>query len=274
VPGRRPQAAPNPAGAHFLRDHSLVNYLVRASGAGEGELVLDLGAGHGAITAALAATGARVIAIERDQRLACRLRRRFGGEPRVRVVEADLRRVPLPRRRFLVVANIPFSLTTALLRRLLADPAVPLGGADLIIAWGAARWLAAARPRDAETAWWTARYQVRLVRKVGAASFTPRPAVDAAQLSIRPRPLTGSAAGQRLLREMLRAGYRSPWPTAERIARQVRPGQARPGQVRSALVRAGISPDAPAAQLTAGQWHQFAALLCSPAADGPATIAL
>ena len=45
--------APNPAGAHFLRDRELIAQLVRAAGAGEGRLVLDLGAGGGAITARL-----------------------------------------------------------------------------------------------------------------------------------------------------------------------------------------------------------------------------
>jgi 23S rRNA (adenine-N6)-dimethyltransferase len=263
VSGRRPQPAPNPAGAHFLRDRSLVTRLVRASGAREGELVLDLGAGHGVITAALAATGARVIAIERDQRLADCLRRRFGGDPRIGIVEADLCRVPLPRRRFLVVASIPFSLTTVMLRRLLGDPAVPLGGAELITGLGAARWLASARPRDAETAWWTSRYEIRLTCRVAAASFAPPPAAAAARLSIRPRPSTGSATAQRELRAMLRSAYRSPWPAVgELLAEHARctPGSGN-RQIRRRLARAGIQPGIPAAQLTARQWHQVAELL-------------
>lgn len=124
----REHSRPNAAGAHFLRDRPLIGQLVRSSGAGDGDLVLDLGAGYGAITSALAQAGARVIAVERDPGLAGRLRRRFGEHPGVRVVEADLRAIPLPRREFLVVANPPFSATTALLRRLLGDRAVPLAG--------------------------------------------------------------------------------------------------------------------------------------------------
>jgi 23S rRNA (adenine-N6)-dimethyltransferase len=190
---------PNAAGAHFLRDRSLIGQLVRGSGAGDGDLVLDLGAGYGAITAALARTGARVVAVERDPGLAGRLERRFSEHPGVRVVEADLRVIPLPRREFLVVANPPFSATTALLRRLLGDRAVPLTGADLILQWGAARWLTSSQPRDAETAWWTARYEVRLVRRVAAASFAPAPSVDAAHISIRRRGAGGrqGAGGRR-----------------------------------------------------------------------------
>lgn len=153
---------------------------------GSGDLVLDLGAGYGALTGPLARTGARVVAIELDPGLAGRLRRRFGDEPGVSVVEADLRKVPLPRRPFQVVASPPFALTTLLCRRLLGDPAVRLAGAELILEWGAAKWLADPVPRDAQTARWAARYDITLIRRVPAASFSPPPRSDAAYLTIRP----------------------------------------------------------------------------------------
>ena len=255
--GRR-SGPPNPAGAHFLADRGVITRLVRAAGIGPGSLVLDLGAGRGAITLALAAAGARVVAIERDPRLAASLRRRVsgssGGAGRlpVTVVEADLRTVPLPRREFEVVANVPFSLTTALLRRLLTGPAVRLAGAELIIAWGAARWLTAV-PRDAETAWWAARYQLRLASRVPAASFCPPPGTDAAQLSVRPRPLPRSGQGR--LRSLIRAGYREPGLPAHCLL----PGRGG----RRALARSGIDPDGAASSLTGQQWYQLAALAAS-----------
>jgi 23S rRNA (adenine-N6)-dimethyltransferase len=183
---RRPPP-PNPPGAHFLTDRGLIAQLVRASGAGAGDLVVDLGAGYGALTGPLARAGARVIAIELDPRLAGRLRRRFVAEPLVGVVEADLRRVPLPRRPFHVVASPPFALTTLLCRRLLGDQGIRLTGAELILEWGAARWLSSPEPRDRETARWAAAYEMRLVRRVPAASFSPPPGSDAAYLRIRPR---------------------------------------------------------------------------------------
>ena len=261
--GQRP-AAPGPSGAHFLRDRKLISRLAERSGAGPGSLVLDLGAGYGAITAALAATGARVIAIERDPRLAARLRRRFAAEPGVRIAETDLRTVPWPGRDFLVVANPPFAGTTGLARRLLGDPAVRLAGAELILAWGAARWLAAARPRDEETAWWAARYQIRLVGRVAAASFAPPPATDAAHLSIRPRPLNGLPGGPRALRGLLRAA----WRDRSRPVELSLPSGRSTDVLRSA-VRAAIGARTPAAELTADQWHEVAVLLTgarSPAA--------
>jgi 23S rRNA (adenine-N6)-dimethyltransferase len=178
---------PNPAGAHFLVDHGLIRRLVGASGVGDGDLVLDLGAGYGALTGPLAGTGARVIAVELDPALAGRLRRRFAGQPAVRVAEADLRQLPWPRRPFHVVASPPFALTTHLCRRLLGDRAVRLAGAELVLGWGAANWLAGPRPADAQVARWAARYEISLVRRIPAACFSPPPASDAAQVSIRPR---------------------------------------------------------------------------------------
>jgi 23S rRNA (adenine-N6)-dimethyltransferase len=218
--------------------------------------VLDLGAGGGAITARLAEAGARVIAVERDPRLAARLRRRFDGDPRVRVVEADLRRVKLPRREFLVVASPPFSLTTELCRRLLGDPGVRLAGAELIIQHGAARWLASPRPRDAETAWWTARYEVRLASPISAASFTPPPSVAAARVSIRPRPLPAQA--QRQLRILLRGAYRGQAARTGTVAASaVLAGAGVPGG-RRLLIRVGVDPGAPAGAVTAEQWYRLA----------------
>jgi 23S rRNA (adenine-N6)-dimethyltransferase len=179
--------AQNPVGAHFLTDRRLIEQLVRASGAGEGDLVFDLGAGYGALTGPLARTGARVIAIELDPGLADQLRRRFCGEPLVGVVEGDLREVPLPRRPFHVVASPPFALTTLLCRRLLGDGNIRLSGAELILEWGAAKWLSSQEPRDLEAARWAARYEMRLVRRVPAASFSPPPRSDAAYVRIRRR---------------------------------------------------------------------------------------
>ena len=158
------------------------------------------------------------------------------------------------------MANPPFAGTTGLARRLLGDPAVPLAGAELILAWGAARWLAAARPRDEETAWWAARYQIRLIGRVAAASFAPPPATDAAHLSIRPRPLNGLPGGPRALRGLLR----SAWRDRSRPVELSLPGGLPNGRSADALrgaVRAAIGARTPAAELTADQWHQVAVLL-------------
>ncbi|GAA5157584.1 23S rRNA (adenine(2058)-N(6))-methyltransferase Erm(37) [Pseudonocardia eucalypti] len=182
----RARTRPNPSGVHLLTARRPIDQLVSAATLAPDDLVIDFGAGPGVITAALAATGARVLAVERDARFARRLSRRFDGH-NVRVVHDDLRRVPLPRRPFSVVASIPFAVSTTLLRRLLGDRRVPLRGADLVVEWGFARRVTTEWPGRAETARWAARYDLVLRRRIPAASFTPPPSVDAAHLSIRPR---------------------------------------------------------------------------------------
>lgn len=179
----------NHHGFHVLQDPTVVRALIRSAGLGPGDLVLDLGAGPGALTLALARTGARVIAVERDPRLARRLERRTAGDAAVRVVEGDLRAVPLPRRPFRVVANIPFATGTDLLRRLLDehDRGRRLQGADLLVEWGFARRLAADPPDDRTAARWQRRFRFEVARRVPARAFSPAPRVDAAHLVIRPR---------------------------------------------------------------------------------------
>src|SRR6266568_1695586 len=116
---------------NFLVDRRAIDALVDGSRAGDGDLVVDIGAGNGLITEALARRGARVLAIERDPALAARLRARFGAWPAVTVAEADVLTAPLPAEPFRVVANIPFGITTKILRRLLDSDA--LARADLIV---------------------------------------------------------------------------------------------------------------------------------------------
>jgi 23S rRNA (adenine-N6)-dimethyltransferase len=69
-----------------------------------GELVLDIGAGTGALTSQLLAAGARVVAVELHPRRAEALRQRFGGKS-ITVLERDARRLRLPRQPFRVVAS-------------------------------------------------------------------------------------------------------------------------------------------------------------------------
>ncbi len=108
------------------------------------DVVLDLGAGLGALTQPLAATGARVIAVELHPSRVAALRREYAGT-RVAVVECDLRAFTLPGRPFRVVANPPYSGVNDLVRRLLAHP--HLLSADWVVAESAARGLVARHPR-------------------------------------------------------------------------------------------------------------------------------
>lgn len=176
---RRP---PNPAGFHVLRA-AVAADLVRSSGVGRADLVLDLGAGTGALTAPLARTGARVLAVEREPRLVRALARRY-GDAGVRVVEGDIRAVPLPRRPYRVVANLPFGIAMTVLGRLLDDPRGRLRRADLVVPWHLAVRLTRAEQRQSRVRRWRRRYVLRIASRLEPHAFRPPPSVAAAVLVV------------------------------------------------------------------------------------------
>jgi 23S rRNA (adenine-N6)-dimethyltransferase len=181
VAGRRARSArPTRARSqHFLRTSALAAELVRDACVGPGDLVVDLGAGSGRLTAELARVARRVLAVELDPRLAARLRDRW---PNVDVVVGDATRVPVPGEPFRVVANVPFDRTTAILRRLLDDPRTPLVRADLVVAWGVVQKRVLPWPSTLNGVLWGAWYETSVSRRLPRAAFDPPPSVDAGVL--------------------------------------------------------------------------------------------
>lgn len=172
-----------PAWGWYRLEPSWAERLVAEAGVAPGDLVLDVGAGDGALTAPLVARGARVVAIELHPGRAAALRRRFGRD--VRVVQADAADLRLPRRPFRVVANPPWAITEPLLRRLL-HPGSRLVRADLLLQRAAAgRWA------DLGT---TGGHRLRMGASVPRRAFRPPPRTDGRVLVVErvsappPRP--------------------------------------------------------------------------------------
>jgi 23S rRNA (adenine-N6)-dimethyltransferase len=158
-------------GWHRLADEWAAR-VVATAGVRPGELVLDMGAGEGALTAHLVRAGARVVAVELNPRRAGVLRERFPG---ITVVQADAASIPLPGRPFRVVASPPYGISSALLRTLLA-PGSRLVAADLVLQRAVVGRYASGAAREFSLA-----VGLTLPRR----AFLPPPRVDSAVLVVR-----------------------------------------------------------------------------------------
>ena len=206
--------------------------------------VLDLGAGAGALTSELVRRGHRVTAVELDPRWVSVLRRRYGTS--VHVVRADMLRFRFPEDAHNVVSNVPYSITTDLLRRLFRQSAWQL--AVLMVQWEVARKRSGASMLTAS--WWPW-YDISLVRRVPARAFRPVPSVDGGVLTVERRatgllPVADCADYQRFVR----AVFTGPGAGLAGILRHHVP---RPAMRRWSCEH-GVDLSGLPRDLTAGQW--------------------
>jgi 23S rRNA (adenine-N6)-dimethyltransferase len=175
-------------GQNFLRPE-FADRIVAEADFRPGELVIEFGAGLGAITIALARRQVDVVAVEIDPVWAERLRDHAGEalHDKVRVVEGDFLSLSLPNRPFRVIGSLPFGHTTDVLRRLLDDPYLALERADLIVQWEVARKRAAFPSSTLRSTTWVPWWEFRLGRHVPATAFRPVPRVDSGVLTITRR---------------------------------------------------------------------------------------
>ena len=189
-----PPACGGEFGQNFLHDRSVIDAIVQIVARTDGPIV-EVGAGDGALTCALQKLGRPLTAIEIDPRRAARLASRTTRC--TRVVQADFLKYPRPRTPHVIVGNLPFHLTTAMLRRILHGP----GWTDavLLVQWEVARRRAAVGGATMMTAQWWPWFEFGLVRKVSASSFRPRPIVDGGLMTISRRadPLVDAADRRR-----------------------------------------------------------------------------
>ena len=180
-------------GQNFLTDPGVRDKIAEHAGLTPEDEVLEVGAGVGTLTVALASRCRRVVAVELDGRLIPALRESLAGIENVEVVRTDILRFNVrsafPDGKEIVAGNIPYNLTGALIRKLLDDPPRPRRLSLVVQKEVAERWTASSGASLATVAVQVFA-EARLLFTIPAAAFTPAPRVDSAlvRLDVRERP--------------------------------------------------------------------------------------
>jgi 16S rRNA (adenine1518-N6/adenine1519-N6)-dimethyltransferase len=245
-------------GQNFLFERGVVARMVEAAGIGAEDVVVEIGPGLGILTEALVHTARRVIALELEPRLAAHLQTVFAEASSFEVVEGDALLLAtgdlLPAGQpYQVIANLPYSVGSAVIRRVLEQPAPPTRSTVMVQREVAER-LTAKPPRMSILSVATQYYATpRLAFTVAPTVFIPRPKVESAVvvLDLLPAPRLPHALESRFFR-ILNAGFRH---RRKQLANSLSAELALPKElVNRWLAGGGIDPARRAETLSVEDW--------------------
>ncbi len=204
-------------GQNFLTDSNVISRIVSLVDPAPDDFILEVGPGQGALTKELVASGASVVAVELDRRLAPLLATEFAGNTRVNIVEADVLKVDLPAllsgftdRKWKVAANLPYNISSQVLIKFLETPTL-FTDLYLMLQKEVGDRLAA-QPSTKEygilTLFCRLHFDVKREFLVKPGSFHPVPKVDSAVLRFKALPGPRVAVGdEALFRRLVKASF-------------------------------------------------------------------
>lgn len=257
-------------GQNFLRDPVALGRIVAAADLSHEDVVVEVGAGVGTLTRPLAEQAGRVIALELDDGLVAILRDQVVNLTNVQVVHGDVLQFSasqFPHRGYKVVGNLPYYITSAVLRHFLEKVPRPQlmvvtvqrEVADRIVAEPGKMSLLAASVQFYG--------QPRIVARIPAGAFYPPPQVDSAVVRIdveeQPTIALEKGTGEAVFFRVVRAGFSQKRKTL-RNSLSASLGLS-PATVEEALEQAGVDPRRRAETLSLIEWarvaHQFSSKL-------------
>jgi 16S rRNA (adenine1518-N6/adenine1519-N6)-dimethyltransferase len=244
-------------GQHWLTDFNSLLAMCDAVAVQDGDTVLEIGPGLGTLTELLVERADKVIAVEFDKKLAAELPRRV-PESNLEVVSQDILSFDLTTlpANYKLVANIPYYLTSNLIRVLSESSNAPTSAAILIQKEVAER--VAAKPGDMSLLSVTAQYywEASLGMLMPARLFTPPPKVDSQILVLnrRPAPLFPDVDPKQFFR-LVKAGFSNRRKT---LSNSLSAGlQLSKPQTLELLSAAGVKPTARPQELSLSEWYQI-----------------
>ncbi|MBQ4436568.1 MAG: ribosomal RNA small subunit methyltransferase A [Clostridia bacterium] len=202
-------------GQNFILDPDLQRELARLTGLGENDTVLEIGAGSGMLTQALAEQVRAVTAVELDREMIPYLKAAVLSHPNVTVVQADILRFDWQafaetHGDFHIAANLPYHVTTALLTQL-TKLDLPILSMHLMLQKESAEKLCARAgepgygPLTLALSW---RYEPEIRKYLPREAFTPPPRVDSAFISLTRREEPPTAVrDEQMMFDIIHAGF-------------------------------------------------------------------
>jgi 16S rRNA (adenine1518-N6/adenine1519-N6)-dimethyltransferase len=260
-------------GQNFLHDRSVLGRIVAAAAATPDDTVVELGAGLGTLTGALAHAeppARRVLAIERDPDMQRVLAAELGGEPRVEVVAADALTFDFDAaaraagRPLVVVGNLPYQIASALLVAIVdAGARGAVARAIVMVQREMAQRVVAppgSRTYGRLTVGIAQRAEARILFHVRPGSFHPAPKVTSSVMSLvaRPAPLAATR-DPALFDEVVKAAF----ATRRKMLRRSLAGRFGDERTAAALAASGIAPTRRAEELSVAEFARLADALAA-----------
>lgn len=246
-------------GQNFLTDPAVLGRIAAAADLSPGDLVVEVGAGTGTLTRPLAEQAGRVVALELDDGLVGVLREQLAGLANVEIVHGDVLRfstADLPHHGFKVVGNLPYYITSAVLRHFLENEPRPSLMVVTVQREVAERLVA--RPGEMNLLAVSVQFygRPRIVARIPAGAFYPSPKVDSAVVCVdvgeRPEVVLPEGLPEAVFFRVARAGFGQKRKT---LRNSLRGGLGLPAaQVEAALAEAGIDPRRRAETLSLDEW--------------------
>ncbi|HJZ46697.1 MAG TPA: 16S rRNA (adenine(1518)-N(6)/adenine(1519)-N(6))-dimethyltransferase RsmA [Roseiflexaceae bacterium] len=264
-------------GQNFLIDPDALGAIVGAAGLSRADTVIEVGPGLGVLTWELLARAGHVTVVELDRRLADRLGQEFPSQPNLRIVQGDILNLPseqltgvggisdgfqpltpssqLPP--YKVVANLPYAITSAVLRHFLEAEYKP-ELMVLLVQWEVAQRIVAG-PGDLSVLAHSVQIyaEPEIIARLPSASFVPAPAIDSAVLRLRVRPEPAVAVEVAPLMRLIKAGFLQ---ARKKLSNALPTGLAAMGvrvdkqRAVAALAAAGVDPNRRAETVTLEEW--------------------
>jgi 16S rRNA (adenine1518-N6/adenine1519-N6)-dimethyltransferase len=264
-------------GQHWLRSEKALQSIIRAAELQDGDRILEIGPGMGALTQMLLQTPASVVAVEIDRDLCPKLVAKFGHYEQFLLLEGDILSLDLkalirpeiyPNK---VVANIPYNITGPILDRVLgtvANPTQPAFDNIVLLLQKEVAQRITAKPGSRTFGSLSVHCQYLAdcdwIADVVAKAFFPPPKVDSAIIRLRPRPYADPVDDPQWFSKLVRMGFQ----TRRKMLRNNLQAIVERDHLSAILEKIEASPQARAEELSVSQWVALSRAL-SPTSLAP-----